>query len=274
LMALVVLLLAVALAGCTAQLIQTAQINEDGSGKLVQNVTYTMDIGCPDNDPNKCDFTGETPAQKFHDALLVAAAGNASSSLINFGTKVVIPEGGTFQQANSPDWKTQSYTYARPFTSTDQLNRFLGEVPQIQVDAQFDESIFQQSLHVDRQVQKTPDGGSTTTIHMTGSIAFQDPKGELGTCDSSCQFSTDVTLPGKVTSIGGTMGQNNDVTYAAHINQQAKVDVTGVVTHAPPPTPTATPKPSGPSLPCGMVLVPTVGLLYVFVVLMRRARRG
>jgi len=242
-------LLCVLLAGCSFDGSQSVQINQDGSGKLVEQLTYdTTPAPC-----NACDPDMRKAIDQQAQQLLT----NFDADMQQFADKVVA-EGGTSKKDTSGSQATiHFWTFTRPFTSIDQFNQFAHEVPKSLT------GYVALMLHADQMTQKSKDGGTTLTTHLTGSIAMN----KQGDFPIAVSDSVTVMLPGATTAVGGQQSATG-ITYALKNGPQAEqqaIDVTGTVTTSPPSPPS-----SPYRFPCTAVLLPVLVGLATFLI--RRAR--
>lgn len=189
---LVCLLLALSLAGCV-HADRAVTLNNDGTG------TYTFTVG-------------------LSSQLMSLGGSSLTDSMNKYGDEVK-QDGGSYSRYS--DGGYSYWKYVRPFTSVQQLDDFLGQAPQSQINT---------GTPSGDEIQVTQRAGFfTTTFHVTGHMSLKLPNATQPTPDilKDARESFAITMPGWVNEHHGGQQSGNTVSYTVHFGEEATIDVTG-----------------------------------------------
>lgn len=198
---------AILLSGCF-HLDSDVKLNGDGSG------TYTLTLG-------------------LSEAVVGLAGDQFVKSMAESGQKVK-QEGGDYRHFDQDGYSV--WVFTRPFKSVSELNSLLRQNPASSATDSGDNTSVPSTMQDVLTINETP-GFFVNTFHVTGHISLKDlgntPSDESGGIDMSSYLkdareSVAITMPGWITSYekGGEV-HGNTVTYTAHYNEEATIDVVG-----------------------------------------------
>lgn len=198
---------AILLSGCF-HLDSDVKLNGDGSG------TYTLTLG-------------------LSEAVVGLAGDQFVKSMAESGQKVK-QEGGDYRHFDQDGYSV--WVFTRPFKSVSELNSLLRQNPASSATDSGDNTSVPSTMQDVLTINETP-GFFVNTFHVTGHISLKDlgntPSDESGGIDMSSYLkdareSVAITMPGWITSYAhGGVAQGNTVTFTAHYNEEATIDVVG-----------------------------------------------
>lgn len=197
---------AVLLSSCF-HLDRDVKLNSDGTG------SYTLSLGLSE--------------------ALVGLAGNTLTKSMDERGQQVKQQGGDYHHFDQDGYSV--WVFTRPFKSVSDLNALLHENPASPGSSPGDSTFVPLQTQDSLSVTETP-GFFVNSFHVTGHISLKGlgntASGGSGIDMTSylkdARESVSITMPGWITSYAsGGQVQGNTVTYTAHYNEEATIDVVG-----------------------------------------------